>query len=145
MLVFRSAENIAVVCDSAAEEPSTSTRRRAQQVNISRTSLMRILNKDLNSHAHKVQLPQELKPADHFKRRQYAVWLIEQTEVNGDFTKKIIFSDDAHFWLSGFVSKQNCRIWANENLRVIGKSRCIHKDYRNMKMYKMKTMSGRVQ
>ncbi|ERL94889.1 hypothetical protein D910_12162 [Dendroctonus ponderosae] len=128
MLVFRSAENIAVVCDSAAEEPSTSTRRRAQQVNISRTSLMRILNKDLNSHAHKVQLPQELKPADHFQRRQYAVWLIEQTEVNGDFTKKIIFSDHAHFWLSGFVSKQNCRIWANENLRVIGKSRCIHKE-----------------
>ena len=39
--------------------------------------------------------------------------------MNGDFTKKIIFSDEAHFHLSGFVNKQNCRIWANENPRVI--------------------------
>lgn len=115
----RSAENISVVRDSVAEEPSTSTRRRAQQLNISRTSLMRILNKDLNLHAYKVQLTQELKPTDHFKRRQYAEWLVEQTEVNGDFTKKIIFSDEAHFHLCGFVNKQNCRIWANENPQVI--------------------------
>ena len=32
---------------------------------------------------------------------------------------KIIFSDGAHFHLSGFVNKQNCRIWANDNPRVI--------------------------
>ncbi|KAG8297997.1 hypothetical protein J6590_108292 [Homalodisca vitripennis] len=80
---------------------------------------MRILHKDLNLHAYKVQLTQDLKPNDHFKRRQYAEWLVEQTEVNGDFSKKIIFSDEAHFHLSGFVNKQNCRIWANENPRVI--------------------------
>ena len=60
---------------------------------------MRILNKDLNLHAYKVQLTQEIKPTDHFKRRQYAEWLVEQTEVNGDFTKKIIFSDEALQWI----------------------------------------------
>ena len=73
----RSAVNISVVCDSVAEEPPTSTCRRAQQLNISRTSLMRILNKDLNLNAYKVQLTQELKPTDHFERRQNAEWLVE--------------------------------------------------------------------
>ena len=29
--------------------------------------------------------------------------------------KKIIFSDEAHYDLGGYVSKQNCRIWSREN------------------------------
>ncbi|GFY10881.1 hypothetical protein TNCV_1124031 [Trichonephila clavipes] len=28
-----------------------------------------------------------------------------------DFHKRILFSDEAHFWLNGYVNKQNCRIW----------------------------------
>ena len=31
------------------------------------------------------------------------------------FVKKIIFSDEAHFDLGGYVNKQNCRIWGTEN------------------------------
>ena len=29
--------------------------------------------------------------------------------------KKVIFSDEAHFDLGGYVNKQNCRIWGTEN------------------------------
>ena len=29
--------------------------------------------------------------------------------------KKIIFSDEAHFDLGGYVNKQNCRIWGTEH------------------------------
>ena len=32
--------------------------------------------------------------------------------------KKIIFSDEAHFNLGGYVNKQNCRIWGTENPQV---------------------------
>lgn len=28
---------------------------------------------------------------------------------------RILFSDEAHFWLNGYVNKQNCRIWSDEN------------------------------
>jgi len=38
---------------------------RSQNLNISRTSLRRILNKDLGMKPYKVQLVQELKPHDH--------------------------------------------------------------------------------
>ena len=43
----RSTENIAAVVQSVLEQPSTSIRHRSQNLNISRTSLRRILNKDL--------------------------------------------------------------------------------------------------
>ena len=42
--------------------------------------------------------------------------------------KKIIFSDEAHFDLGGYVNKQNCRIWGTEN--PILKSRYTQNDLR---------------
>ncbi|GFV28045.1 putative transposase [Trichonephila clavipes] len=32
-----------------------------------------------------------------------------------DFHKRILFSDEAHFWLNGYVNQQNCRIWSEAN------------------------------
>jgi len=61
----RSTENIAAVAQSVLEQP-TSTRHRSQNLNISRTSLRRILNKDLGMKPYKVQLVQELMPHDAF-------------------------------------------------------------------------------
>ena len=60
----RSDENIAAVRESVGEHPDTSIRHRAQKLNLSRTSLKRILTNDLSLYAYKVQLTQELKPDD---------------------------------------------------------------------------------
>ncbi|GFV24974.1 transposable element Tc3 transposase [Trichonephila clavipes] len=35
-----------------------------------------------------------------------------------DFHKRILFSDEAHFWLNGYVNKQNCRLWSEANPQV---------------------------
>ncbi|GFW28659.1 DUF4817 domain-containing protein [Trichonephila clavipes] len=35
-----------------------------------------------------------------------------------DFHKRILFSDEAHFWLNGYINKQNCRIWSEANSQV---------------------------
>ncbi|EFN75553.1 hypothetical protein EAI_06663, partial [Harpegnathos saltator] len=73
----RSNENIAAVSASVDESPSTSIRHRAQQLDISRCSVQRILTKDLYLHAYKIQLTQELQPADHAQRRTFANWILE--------------------------------------------------------------------
>ncbi|GFS86310.1 putative transposable element [Trichonephila clavipes] len=31
---------------------------------------------------------------------------------------RILFSDEAHFWLNGYVNKQNCRIWSEAKPQV---------------------------
>lgn len=115
----RSIENIAAVRESVAENPGTSIRRRGQELNITRPTLQRILTKDLHLHAYKIQLTQELQPRDHAQRRGFVDWVLEQQQINVDFSKKIFFSDEAHFQLNGYVNKQNCRIWGAENPRVI--------------------------
>ena len=46
---------------------------------------------------------------------------------DADFGKKIIFSDEAHFDLSGYVNKQSCRIWGTETPTHTLKSRCTQK------------------
>ena len=61
-------------------------------------------------------MTQELKPTDHNQRRTFVNWILEQQQ---GFSKKIIFSDEAHFDLNGYVNKQNCRIWGEENPRII--------------------------
>ncbi|GFU06475.1 hypothetical protein TNCV_351291 [Trichonephila clavipes] len=35
-----------------------------------------------------------------------------------DFHKRILFNDEAHFWLNGYVNKQNCHIWSEANPQV---------------------------
>lgn len=117
--VRRSVENIDIVRESVAADNTISIRHRAQQLNISKTTLHRILTKDLHLHPYKIQLTQELKPRDHARRREFSDWLLGNVAVDADFWTKLIFSDEAHFQLNGFVNKQNCRIWGAENPRVI--------------------------
>lgn len=113
----RTQETIDLVRDNVTASPRKSVRRRAQQLNLSPSSLHAILTKDLKLHAYKIQLTQELKPADHGKRCRFAQWVLARQAENENFTKQIIFSDEAHFHLSGYVNKQNCRIWGDENPR----------------------------
>ncbi|GFU32946.1 putative DD41D transposase [Trichonephila clavipes] len=35
-----------------------------------------------------------------------------------DFHKRTLFSDEAHFWLNGYVNKQNRHIWSEANPQV---------------------------
>ncbi|GFW49256.1 uncharacterized protein TNCV_3057661 [Trichonephila clavipes] len=37
------------------------------------------------------------------------------SKIMVDFHKRILFSDEAHFWLNGYVNKHNCRIWSEAN------------------------------
>ncbi|GFX46771.1 putative DD41D transposase [Trichonephila clavipes] len=55
---------------------------------------------------------------DHQARRRFVEWAQNKIAVVPDFHKRILFSDEAHFWLNGYVNKQNCRIWSETNPQV---------------------------
>ena len=108
----RTPENIAVVAESVYEAPSTSIHRRSQQLNISATTLRRILHKGLGKMPHKVQLVQELKPIDHPMRFRFAKYACDRLTGDVEFAKK---KSSFQMKLGGYVNKQNCRIWCTEN------------------------------
>ena len=41
--------------------------------------------------------------------------MFESSEIDGN---KIVFSDEAHFWLNGYVNKQNYPSWGTENPNI---------------------------
>ncbi|GFX55209.1 DUF4817 domain-containing protein [Trichonephila clavipes] len=55
---------------------------------------------------------------DHQARRRFVEWAQNEIAIVPDFHKRILFSDEAHFWLNGYVNKQNCRIWSEANPQV---------------------------
>ncbi|GFW54691.1 uncharacterized protein K02A2.6-like [Trichonephila clavipes] len=50
-------------------------------------------------------------------RRRFVEWAQNEIAVL-NFHKRILFSDEAHFWFNGYVNKQNCRIWSEANPQV---------------------------
>ncbi|GFV31397.1 uncharacterized protein TNCV_4663971 [Trichonephila clavipes] len=55
---------------------------------------------------------------DHQARRRFIEWAQNETAVVPDFHKRILFSDEAHFWLNGYVNKQNYHFWSEANPQV---------------------------
>ncbi|GFW81252.1 hypothetical protein TNCV_376001 [Trichonephila clavipes] len=55
---------------------------------------------------------------DHQARRRFVEWGQNEIAVVPDFHKRILFSDEAPFWLNGYINKQNCRIRSEANPQV---------------------------
>lgn len=56
-----------------------------------------------------------MEPTGHLMRFCFAKWNCDRLKEDADLAKNIIISDETHFYLGGYVIKQNCRIWSTEN------------------------------
>ncbi|CAH1994731.1 unnamed protein product [Acanthoscelides obtectus] len=110
----RTEENIAAVSASVSDDREMSIRRRSQQLGLCYSTTWNILRQDLGVKPYKIQLVQELKPHDLPQRFPFGEWALAKLEEDPHFYRKIVFSDEAHFWLNGYVNKQNCRIWSED-------------------------------
>ena len=123
----RSDENVAAVRESVSEDLNLSIPRRAQELGLSQTSTWRILHKDLGLFLTRFNWPKNWS--------QMTICSIDNSLFVPEsswksipiLAKKIIFSDEAHFWLNGFVNKQNCRIWGEHNPPEI-QQRSLHSE-----------------
>ena len=89
----RTEEQLVFVRDGVITKPEKSIRRSLQQLDIPTSSLHQILHKDLYMHAYKIQLTQIMGGGGEF-----ADWVLERFAVDNNFAKRIIFSDEAHFY-----------------------------------------------
>ncbi|GFX74201.1 uncharacterized protein TNCV_2912341 [Trichonephila clavipes] len=77
-----------------------------------------ITNDDFHCQVIYSQFGLAIHQNDHQARRRFVEWAPNEIAVVPDFHKRILFSDEAHFWLNGYVNKQNCHIWSEANPQV---------------------------
>ena len=82
-------------------------RRRSQQFGLSYGTIWRVLREDLGLKAYKIQLVQEWKLPDFSLRHVFCECAFKQLNNDFLFYREILFSDEAHFWLIGYVNKKN--------------------------------------
>ena len=58
---------------------------------------------------------QRLQPNDKSKRKEFADNMLQRISEDKEFLKRICFSDEATFHVSGKLNKHNVRIWGSEH------------------------------
>ena len=106
--ISRRAVSIERVANATDQSPKKSTRRLAQQVHNPGCNVLRILRKDLNLYPCKLQIVQKLRQQDKIHRITFCDWLFNRID---EFVRHLITSDEAHFHLSRYLIKQNCRFF----------------------------------
>ena len=102
------------VLAALAKSPTKSTRRLSQEMDISRTSIQRILHAN-KWIPYKIQLLHHLSEDDPDRRIEFCEWAVDQFAHDESLPSKILFSDEANFYTNGEVNRQNFRYWSDQN------------------------------
>ena len=89
------------------EHEGFSTRR--HELDLSRSTLQRIIKKDLNNYPCKPKVRQELFEGDYDRRATFCGWLLDK---NVRFINNLIVTDEAAFHMNGMENRQNVRTYA---------------------------------
>lgn len=95
-------------------KPSTSTRAVAAATGTSQTTVWRIVRGRL-LHPFRCQKVQALCPADFPARVAFATWFLQQDARDPDWSKHVLFTDEATFTREGVYNTHNNHVWADIN------------------------------
>ena len=109
-----SAETVERVRETFVRSPQKSTTRASRELQMSQSSVWRILRKRLRVKGYRLQLLQALNPQDHNIRLRFCLEFQQRLPEDG-FAEKLVFSDEATFHVCGKVKRHNVRIWGTEN------------------------------
>ena len=93
------------------EKPELSIRKLAQLAHVSYSLARDILKYDLKLKPYKYQEHHKLEAKDYEKRMIFAQWVLDRPT---NFVDKLICTDEAYFYLTPAVNKQNHRMWLEQ-------------------------------
>lgn len=102
------------------QNPTTSTRRIAFQMNTSHASVWKILKKECLYPFH-FRRVQNLHEPDYNGRAVFGSWLLRQRRLVLNFCDRILWTDEANFNRTGITNFRNLHMWApkEENPLVV--------------------------
>ena len=107
-------EKVKAVSDSVDANHTKSIRRRAVELCMGRTSLNIILKHDMKAIPYRIQTHQRLTNAHKDARVEMCRWFLNQIALDGTFVKNVWFSDEANFYLNGYVNSKNYIYWGTK-------------------------------
>lgn len=96
------------------ENPRTSTRRAGIVFNVNHMVIWHTLHDD-GRHPYHFRRTQELTPADFQPRMDFCRWYRGRVEADPQFSRKILWTDEASFTRNGVLNLHNEHVWAQEN------------------------------
>lgn len=106
------------ILHTVEDDPSTSSRLIAVQVGVSKSTVNRVTKEQLLYPYH-VQRVQDLLPTDHEGRVRFCQIIRQKNQEDLNFTKKILFTDEAFFTRRGITNVHNEHVYADENPHAI--------------------------
>jgi hypothetical protein len=98
----------------AGQDASTSVRAIAHHMTAAKSSVWRVL-KEQQLYPYHVQKVQAIGPADYQPRMTFCQWFVGRNLVQPDFSRNVMFTDEACFTRDGFFNSHNSHIWEVEN------------------------------
>jgi hypothetical protein len=115
-------EATAKVVSTVGVNGRTSVRKLARQLELSPTSVQRILKKN-KFFPYKYQAHQKMETDDTAKRSDFSQEMIERINDDPTLLRRILFSDEATIQIDGLVIKHNHRYWSQANPRWLEENR----------------------
>ena len=98
--------------------PGTSQRKMALQMNISQSSVNRIIQRN-SIKKWKPQIKQKLNDCDSIKRKTFCKVILDQIALDPKFHHRIVFSDEANFHVDGHVILHNSIYYGETNPNIV--------------------------
>lgn len=99
--------------EAIERSPSASSRRLSNELDVPKTTILKVLHFILKKKAYHIQVLHKLDEEDYASRQAACDDLIAASH-NEDLMDHILFSDEATFHICGKVNKHNSRIWGTE-------------------------------
>ncbi|XP_066590841.1 histone-lysine N-methyltransferase SETMAR-like [Prorops nasuta] len=110
----RSVEFEESVLECVRKAPEKSTRAIARELHVDRMSVWRVLNEE-GLHPFHLRQVQELTGSDFERRVHFCSWFMHKCAENPNFSRHVLFTDEACFTRNGYFNSRNSHMWDTEN------------------------------
>ncbi|KAB0805629.1 hypothetical protein PPYR_02599 [Photinus pyralis] len=110
----RTVEFEEAVLNRIEENPSTSTRAIAHELDCSNMSVWQVLN-DEGMHPFHLQKVQGLSHNDYAPRVETCQWFLQQCQAEPDFASLLMHTDECCFTRDGYFNVHNSHVWSENN------------------------------
>ena len=106
-------ESVESIWNRYLRSPKKSVHTCTQELGLKKPAIHKVLKKRLRFIGYRLQLLHAIHTTDRPKQFDFATQMLDEIDIDEQFLKKIVFSNEATFHVCGHVQRNNTKIWAS--------------------------------